>query len=114
MRLNDIIADAIENVADEVRSGNISCSDEEISQTLDELSKFNSERPLSKEEACIYMNLPRTTFDTYVRNGWIPRGRKQMGFKELSWTKSDLEVSISKIKEVLKTEKDKMFDRLDD
>jgi len=37
-----------------------------------------------------------------------------MGFKELSWTKSDLEVSISKIKEVLKTEKDKMFDRLDD
>lgn len=94
MRLNDIIADAIQNVAEEVRSGNISCNDEEISQTLDELSKFNSERPLSKEEACIYMNMSRSIFDTHIRNGLIPHGKKRMGFKELSWNKSELDKSL--------------------
>lgn len=33
----------------------------------------------------------RATFDNYVKNGWIPKGYKQDGFKELSWMKSDLD-----------------------
>lgn len=30
-----------------------------------------------------------TTFDNYVKEGLIPPGRKEVGFKELSWRKSD-------------------------
>lgn len=36
-----------------------------------------------------------------------------MGFKELCWNKPDLDVSIIKIRELLKTEKERMFDLLD-
>lgn len=111
--LNGILAKALHSIAEEIEKGEHTCSDEELSSALDDLAKFNSGRGLSKEEACIYMNLSRSTFDTYVRNGWIPRGRKQMGFKELCWNKPDLDVSIIKIRELLKTEKERMFDLLD-
>ena len=39
----------------------------------------------------IYHMRSRATFDNYVKNGWIPKGYKQDGFKELSWMKSDLD-----------------------
>lgn len=98
MKLNDIIADALQHVVDEVREGTITCSDEEISKTLDELAKFNIERPMSKEEACIYMNMSRSVFDTHIRNGLIPRGKKRMGFKELSWNKPELDKALATMK----------------
>lgn len=46
------------------------------------------------------MNLSRSTFDTYIRNGWIPKGKKVSGFKELSWSLSDLAVAKDKIKDI--------------
>lgn len=30
-----------------------------------------------------YLKVSRATFDNYVRAGKIPKGRKQIGFKEL-------------------------------
>lgn len=38
----------------------------------------------------------RATFDNYVREGIIPRGEKVAGFKELSWSKKDLDDYIKK------------------
>lgn len=35
--------------------------------------------------------MSRASFDNYVRSGKLPQGRKQAGFKELSWTKKDLD-----------------------
>lgn len=64
------------------------------------LEKFNTSRPLSKDQACEYMNLSRSTFDTYVRNGWIPKGKKVRGFKELSWKLIDLAIAKEKLKEI--------------
>lgn len=46
---------------------------------------------MSKIQACDYLGVSRATFDNYVKNGWIPKGYKQDGFKELSWMKSDLD-----------------------
>ena len=40
--------------------------------------------------------MSRSTFDTYIRNGILPKGQKRLGFKELSWTKCDLEKAIIK------------------
>lgn len=37
----------------------------------------------------------RATFDNYVRDGFIPKGIKQEGFKELSWNKADLDIFLS-------------------
>jgi hypothetical protein len=41
--------------------------------------------------------MSRSTFDTYIRNGYIPKGKKQLGFKELSWNKYDLDIANNKI-----------------
>lgn len=39
---------------------------------------------MSKIQACDYLGVSRATFDNYVRDGFIPKGIKQEGFKELS------------------------------
>jgi excisionase family DNA binding protein len=51
----------------------------------------NKNEKLSKYQACKYLNISRATFDNYVREGKIPKGRKQQGFKELFFYKKDLD-----------------------
>lgn len=46
---------------------------------------------MSKYQACQYLNVSRATFDNYVREGNLPRGKKEAGFKELFWTQKDLD-----------------------
>lgn len=50
---------------------------------------------MSKIQACDYIGVSRATFDNYVRDGFIPKGIKQEGFKELSWQKSDLDIFLA-------------------
>lgn len=57
------------------------------------------QRRLSKYEACRYLNISRATFDNYVRAGKIPRGKKIAGFKELSWSRKELDDSIILLKD---------------
>lgn len=47
------------------------------------------------------MNLSRSTFDTYIRNGWIPKGKKVRGFKELSWRLIDLAIAKEKLNDMI-------------
>ena len=53
---------------------------------------------MSKYQACKYLNISRATFDNYVREGSIPRGKKEAGFKELFYTKKDLDDFVRKAK----------------
>lgn len=46
---------------------------------------------MSKYEACLYLNMSRSTFDSNVKQGVIPKGKKRLGFKEIYWLKSDLD-----------------------
>jgi len=46
---------------------------------------------MSKIESANYIGVSRATFDNYIKNGWIPKGMKRLGFNELSWNKSDLD-----------------------
>lgn len=95
-----IISKLLRQTADDLDEGKYTCSEEEQLRVLETLNSFNQNRELSKEDACTYLNLSRSTFDTYVRCGWIPRGKKKRGFKELSWSKYDLDIACVKIKEI--------------
>ena len=53
---------------------------------------------MSKIQSCEYLGVSRATFDNLVRSGFIPKGRKQEGFKELSWSKIDLDLYLNNIK----------------
>lgn len=47
---------------------------------------------MSKTQAADYIGVSRATFDNYVRDGFLPKGEKKEGFKELRWYKCDLDM----------------------
>jgi predicted DNA-binding transcriptional regulator AlpA len=51
---------------------------------------------MNKTAAAKYLEVSRATFDNYVRDGFLPKGRKVGDFKELRWYKSDLDIFLSK------------------
>ena len=84
-------------LVDDIDSGNSNVSEEEQKEILDILNRIHSSR-LSKEAACKYLNVSRATFDNLVRDGKLSRGKKEVGFKELSWTKHELDEYATKLK----------------
>lgn len=56
-----------------------------------DIVKVIAHRPMSKEQACNYLNLSRSRFDDLVRERKIPRGKKRVGFKELYWYQDELD-----------------------
>ena len=55
----------------------------------------NKDQRMSKLQAAEYLGVCRATFDNLVKDGFIPKGVKQEGFKELSWSKIDLDLYLS-------------------
>lgn len=88
--LTKLIVKLMRECADKIESGNCELSDEEQSDILSVIAH----RTLSKEEACIFLNLRRSRFDDLVRLGKIPRGRKLRGRKELIWYEDELRLII--------------------
>ena len=94
-----IIKELLLNIVDNIDSGNSRIPEDkqiEIIGYLNELT--NTTEMLSKYKACQYLNVSRATFDNYVREGKLPKGKKTPGFNELSWTKKELEEYRRKMK----------------
>lgn len=86
-------------IIDDIDSGNSNLSEDEALEVLDNLKRLsNKEKRLSKYSACQYLNVSRATFDNYVREGKIPKGKHEIGFKELSWNQKELDEFIAKCK----------------
>lgn len=74
-----------------IDSGNSNITEEEGEKIITFIKKFtNKDRKLSKYQACKYLNISRATFDKYVREGKLPKGKKEAGFKELFWEENAL------------------------
>lgn len=80
----NIIKQQLLKIVEDIDTGNSELSGEECEQILEHL-KFlsNKEEKLSKYQACKYIKKSRSQFDVYVKEGKIPPGRKQQGFKEI-------------------------------
>ena len=81
------IVKALKETADKIEAGNCELSESEAMDIMSVLSH----QVMSKEDACIYMNMSRSKFDDLVREGKLPKGRKRRGFKELIWYKDELQ-----------------------
>jgi predicted DNA-binding transcriptional regulator AlpA len=57
---------------------------------------IGQENEMNKTQAADYLGVSRATFDNYVRDGFIPRGKQVGDFKELRWYKSDLDLFLMK------------------
>lgn len=95
-----IIRNLLLQIIDNIDAGNSNLSEEETIQTIEYLKELtDKEKRLSKYQACQYLNVSRATFDNYVRAGKIPRGKHEAGFKELSYSKKDLDKFIENNKQ---------------
>lgn len=93
-----IISNTLREKADDIDAGNSNLSEEEQYAVIDLMTHLATKNDrMSKDQACSYLNVSRATFDNYVRNGDIPRGKKQRGFKELSWNKLDLDKFVNRL-----------------
>ena len=95
----NIIKELLLNIVDNIDTGNSRIPEENQIEIIDYLKRFtDTTERLSKYKACQYLNISRATFDNYVREGKLPKGKKVAGFKELSWTKKELDEYIRKNK----------------
>lgn len=94
-----IIRNLLLKIVDNIDAGNSNITEKESIEIIDALKRFtDKEKRLSKYSACQYLNISRATFDNYVREGKLPRGKHEAGFKELSWDKKTLDEFINKIR----------------
>lgn len=92
-----VIRSLLLKIIADIDAGNSNISEKEAIEVIDTIRRFTDrEKRLSKYAACEYLNVSRATFDNYVREGKLPRGKHEIGFKELSWSKKELDEFIKK------------------
>lgn len=96
--LKKIIVKLLRETADKIDANTSEITDEAAM----EIMKVVAHEPLSKEQACSYLNLSRSRFDDLVREGKLPKGRKRRGFKELVWYQDELDLGTGRFKKFMK------------
>lgn len=81
-----VFSKLLRDTADKLDAGTCEISED---QAYDVISMLSHE-PMSKEQACIYLNMSRSKFDQYIREGKLPKGRKRMGTTGLFWYKDEI------------------------
>lgn len=92
-----IIRSLLMKIVNDIDAGNSNITEDEATKLIDTLKELtDKEKRLSKYAACEYLNMSRATFDNYVREGKLPKGKHEIDFKELSWCKKDLDEFVRK------------------
>ena len=87
-----IIRSILQKFIDDIDAGNSNLSCEQQCDIIKVLSNIKVNGEMSKTQAADYIGVSRATFDNYVHDGFLPKGVKLEGFKELRWYKSDLDI----------------------
>lgn len=90
-----IVRNLLKKILDDIDAGNSNITEDEEKQIIDVLTNITEPR-LSKYQAMQYLNVSRATFDNLVREGKLPQGSRQAGFKEKFWKKSEILQYIAK------------------
>lgn len=94
-----IIRNQLAKILNDIDVGNSNITENEAVELAKVLQSYTDKTiKMSKYQACQYLNISRATFDNYVREGKLPRGKKEADFKELFYTQKDLDDFKTKIK----------------
>ena len=86
-----IIRKLLQKIIDDIDSGNSNMTEEEELAVIDSLKQYTrKDNRWSKYQAYTFLNVSRVTFDRYVREGRIPKGKAIPGYKELSWSEREI------------------------
>lgn len=93
-----IIKSILQKFIDDIDADNTNISYEQQCDIIRILSNVDSgkDNEMNKTQAADYLGVSRATFDNYVRDGFIPKGKQIGNFKELRWYKSDLDMYLMK------------------
>ena len=91
----NIIKTLLQKFIDDIDSGNCNLDSKRQHQIMMLLSNMQDpDQRMSKTKACEYLGISRAAFDNHVRDGLIPKGIKEDGFKNLIWYKFDLDMYL--------------------
>lgn len=93
-----VIRAILQKFIDDIDSDNTNLDFQQQCDIIKILSNVNlgQENEMNKTHAADYLGVSRATFDNYVRDGFIPKGKQVGSFKELRWYKSDLDLFMMK------------------
>lgn len=92
-----VIRNLLLKIVNNIDAGNSNITENEAIELAKVLQSYTDKIvKMSKYQAYQYLNVSRATFDNYVREGRLPRGKKEAGFKELFWAQKDLDEFIKK------------------
>ena len=91
-----IIKQLLQKFIDDIDADNSNLSYEQQCDIIRVLSNVNlgQDNEMNKTQAADYLGVSRATFDNYIRDGFIPKGKQVGNFKELRWYKSDLDIFL--------------------
>lgn len=91
-----LIKTILQKFIDDIDADNTNLSYEQQCNVIQILSNVNigQDNEMNKTQAADYLGVSRSTFDNYVRDGFIPKGKQIGHFKELRWYKSDLDLYL--------------------
>lgn len=93
-----IIRTILQKWIDDIDADNTNLSYEQQCNIIRLMSNVDigQDNEMNKTDAADYLGVSRATFDNYVSDGFIPKGKKVGRFKELRWYKSDLDLYLMK------------------
>lgn len=80
------LAKIFRDTADNLDAGNTELDEDQAIN----IAMMLTHKPLSKDQACTFLNISRSKFDSLVNQNKLPKGRKRRGFKELVWFQDEL------------------------
>lgn len=91
-----IIRSILQKFIDDIDANNTNLSYEQQCNLIRVLSNVDSgqDNEMNKTQAADYLGISRATFDNYIKDGFIPKGKQIGHFKELRWYKSDLDLFL--------------------
>lgn len=96
MSMLKIIRNILQKFIDDIDANNTNLSFEQQCDIIRVLSNVDigQDNEMNKTQAADYLGVSRATFDNYVKDGFIPKGKQIRHFKELRWYKSDLDLFL--------------------
>lgn len=94
-QIKTFLVNSLRSLADNLEVGNSEVDEEQALQII----KLVAHRPLSKEQAAIHLNMSTKKFDTLIREGYLPKGRKRLGWKEKAWYEDEIDRAFRRLEE---------------
>lgn len=93
--MREKFADSLIELAGRVKANTSEIDEEQVI----EIAKIVAHRPLSKEAAAMHLNMSTKKFDILVKEGYFPKGRKRVGWKELAWYEDEIDKAFKRLEE---------------